>query len=47
MLFVYMLVQIIQEAPIHMSLANGQAFRNSMKGLASAFQRLKQPLLYV
>ena len=41
MLFVYMLVQIIQEAPIHMSLANGQAFRNSMKGLAACFPEIK------
>lgn len=41
MLFVYMLVQIIQEAPIHMSLANGQAFRNSMKGLAACFPKIK------
>ncbi|MBU3810951.1 MAG: calcium-translocating P-type ATPase, PMCA-type [Candidatus Niameybacter stercoravium] len=41
MLFVYMLVQIIQEAPIHMSFANGQAFRNSMKGLAASFPEIK------
>lgn len=41
MLFIYMLVQIIQEAPISMSFTNGQAFKNSMKGLAACFPEIK------
>lgn len=41
MLFIYMLVQIIQEAPVPMSFANGQAFKNSMKGLAACFPEIK------
>ena len=41
MLFLYMFVQIIQEAPIHMNFSNGQAFRNSMKGLAACFPEIK------
>ena len=41
MLFIYMLVQIIQEALVPMSFANGQAFKNSMKGLAACFPEIK------
>lgn len=41
MLFIYMFVQIIQEAPIHMNFSNGQAFRSSMKGLAACFPEIK------
>lgn len=41
MLFVYMLIQIIQEAPVEMSFRSGQAFMNSLKGIAGCFPEIK------
>ena len=41
MLFIYMLFQIIKEAPMTISFRNGQAFRQSIMGLAIYFPEIK------
>ncbi|MEF9958336.1 MAG: calcium-translocating P-type ATPase, PMCA-type [Niameybacter sp.] len=41
MLFVYMFVQILQEAPTKMDFTSGEALRGSLKGLALCFPEIK------